>query len=328
MRKAVGHTTKVARRHLSSAVLAQSWHPPRPPANAPLPSLSPPAPYATPNDLESFIAHISNAERLLIVTGAGISTASGIPDYRSPAGSYSRGHKPIQHMEFVKKAQAQQRYWTRSFVGWQYFSRAQPNAAHTALAELEQRGRARGGLITQNVDGLHSAAGHVDVLDLHGRIDAVECLSCGHSSPRAVWQERLAEFNSDWAHEMASNGPLPGEMRADGDSEIAVDDSFVVPPCVRCGDGIVKPSVVFFGGNVPKESVEAAAAAVQVADALLVVGSSLQVFSAFRLARAASQRGLPIAILNNGPTRADELDGVWRVAADACEVLPKVVARL
>eukprot|EP00966_Prymnesium_polylepis_P174589 4040134-Prymnesium_polylepis.1 len=131
-------------------------------ADASLPSLAPPAQPLSPPDLHSLVAHISAAERLLVVTGAGISTASGIPDYRSPRGSYSRGHKPIQHMELVLCAAARQRYWTQSFVGWRYFSRAQPNAAHTALAALEARGHVRAGLITQNVDGLHSAAGHAE----------------------------------------------------------------------------------------------------------------------------------------------------------------------
>ena len=242
------------RRQLSTA-LARPWASLGTASSASLPSLSPAAPPISPASLQALAEHVSGADRLLLVTGAGISTASGIPDYRSPGGSYSRGHKPIQHMEFVNSEKQRQRYWTRSFVGWQYFSRARPNAAHYALASLEQRGLARGGLITQNVDGLHSAAGHHDVLDLHGRIDAVECLSCGHRSSRASWQERLSAYNAEWARAMAANEPLPSEMRADGDSEIAVDDSFVVPPCAHCGTGVVKPSVVFFGGNVPQASV-------------------------------------------------------------------------
>ena len=317
----------------SVAPLAQHAAQPQlasPPVDSPLPSLSPPAPPLSPMDLHALSSHIAGAERLLVVTGAGISTASGIPDYRSPHGSYSRGHKPIQHAEFCNSPSARQRYWTRSFVGWRYFSRAAPNVAHLALADLEARGFARAGLVTQNVDGLHSAAGHQDVLDLHGRIDAVECLGCGAQSARAAWQARLAEWNPAWAAAVAANMPLPNEMRADGDSEVAEEDTraFVVPSCTSCGEGIVKPAVTFFGGSVPPERVTAAADAVEAADAVLVVGSSLQVFSAFRIARAASRRGLPIAILNNGPTRADDLPGVWRVEADACEALPLAVEQV
>lgn len=299
-----------------------------PAAGMPLPSLAPAAPTVKSDELHALTRHIADANNLLVVTGAGISTASGIPDYRSPHGSYSRGHKPIQHMEFVSKPAARQRYWARSFVGWRYFSRARPNVAHAALAALEERGLVGGGLITQNVDGLHTQAGHVDVLDLHGRIDSVECLSCGHASPRATWQAHLKAHNPLWAAAMEADEPLPGEMRADGDSEVSDVESFVVPSCPACGEGVVKPSVVFFGGSVPPSSVHAAAAAVEAADALLVVGSSLQVFSAFRIARAASQRGLPICLLNNGPTRADELDGVWKVVGDACEALPLVAGEL
>ena len=319
--------SSVASHNLPSTPTSEPWLSP-PPQNEPLPSLNEAAvtaPELSPSNLHKLIDHVANSQRLLVVTGAGISTASGIPDYRSPNGSYSRGHKPIQHAEFVNSEKMRRRYWTRSFVGWRYFSRAEPNVAHLALAELEARGRVYS-LVTQNVDGLHSAAGHQDVLDLHGRIDAVECLSCGHEMPRADWQRELASANAKWVDSIPEI--LPGELRADGDSEIAESDDFVVPHCPKCGHGTIKPSVVFFGGSVPPSSVQAAADAVNAADALLVVGSSLQVFSAFRIARTASQRGIPIAILNNGPTRADDLDGVWRVEADACEALPRLAAEL
>ena len=288
-------------------------------------SLAPRLQRATSSELSSLVDHIARAKRLLVITGAGVSTGSGIPDYRSANGSYSRGHKPMQHAEFVRSEKNRRRYWTRSFVGWRYFSRAEPNAAHVALAELESYGFVQGGLITQNVDGLHAEAGMRNVLDLHGRIGLVECLSCGDITPRARLQERLRAANEAWA---ASIAPLlPGELRADGDSEIEEADDFVVPSCERCHEGVLKPNVTFFGGSVPVATVQAAADAVAHADALLVLGSSMQVFSAFRLARQAAREGKPIAILNNGPTRADEL-ACLHVAADVCAELPDVVAAL
>ena len=288
-------------------------------------SLAPHLQRATSRELGALADHITSAKRLLVITGAGVSTGSGIPDYRSPNGSYSRGHKPMQHAEFVRSEKNRQRYWTRSFVGWRYFSRAEPNAAHIALAELEAHGFVQGGLITQNVDGLHSEAGMRNVLDLHGRIGLVECTSCGDITPRARLQERLRAANEEWA--AAIEPLLPGELRADGDSEIDEADDFVVPSCERCHDGVLKPNVTFFGGSVPAATVQAAADAVERADALLVLGSSMQVFSAFRLARQAAKQGKPIAILNNGPTRADELAGL-RVAANVCSELPEVLASL
>lgn len=294
-------------------------------ATAKLQSLAPHIPRLAALELEPIIKHISQARRLLVVTGAGMSTGSGIPDYRSPNGSYSRGHKPMQHKEFVSSEANRRRYWTRSFVGWRYFSQAEPNAAHFALADLEANGFLQGGLITQNVDGLHSKAGNRSVLDLHGRIDAVECIKCGDVTPRDRLQHRLRACNEEWAAGLETL--LPSEFRADGDSEIEETENFVVPSCERCGIGILKPAVTFFGGTVPVVTVDAAARAVREADSLLVLGSSMQVFSAFRIARAAAQAGKPIAILNSGPTRADEFAHV-RIAADVCEELPRVVEAL
>ena len=294
-------------------------------ASVRLVSLAPPAPRITPTNLSALVEHVGSARRLLVLTGAGISTASGIPDYRSPKGSYSRGHKPMQHSEFMKSEANRRRYWTRSFVGWRYFSRAEPNAAHEALADLERSGSHMHALITQNVDGLHSKAGCDNVVDLHGRIDQVVCTGCGSVTSRAALQDRLRDCNEEWA---AGIEPLlPSEIRADGDSEIEESDDFVVPSCESCGDGILKPHVTFFGGTVPPATVKSAADAVAQSDAMLVLGSSLQVFSSFRIARAAAQANVPIAIINNGPTRADDLACLC-VAADLCEVLPKVVEQL
>ena len=277
--------------------------------------------------LDALEAHVRSASRLVVLTGAGISTPSGIPDYRSPDGSYSRGHKPITHAEFVRKAENRQRYWARSFIGFEVFSRSRPNAAHLALAELERGGWIGGGCITQNVDGLHAAAGMRDCLDLHGRIDAVECLDCGDRSDRAVLQERLRAANREWAARRA--GALPAELRADGDAELTAAETaaFSVPSCEACGGGTLKPAVTFFGGSVPVEDVEAAREAAENADAMLVVGSSVQVYSAFRLVRAVAERGAPVALLNNGPTRADALAALHLHCA-AEEVLPALASRL
>jgi NAD-dependent deacetylase sirtuin 4 len=264
-----------------------------------LPSLAPPAPSVTTDELQS-LAKLIFGRRLLVITGAGISTASGIPDYRSPNGSYSRGHKPIQHHEFVRHEAQRRRYWARSYVGYQYFSLARPNPAHRALANLEKHGFVHG-MVTQNVDGLHTLAGQQRVIDLHGCIEMVECLQCHAKTPRSALQERLRDHNTEW---VASLRPmLPTELRADGDSELsqAQTEQFIIPACEACG-GILKPSVTFFGGSVPQERVQAAAHEVAAADAVLVVGSSLQVYSAFRLAKAAAEAAKPIAILNNGPT--------------------------
>ena len=288
-------------------------------------SLAPPAAPPTETQLNALAESLSGARRLVALTGAGISTTSGIPDYRSPNGSYSRGHKPIQHHEFVRSEEKRRRYWARSYVGFGYFSLARPNAAHHALAALESAGRLAG-VITQNVDGLHSAAGQQRVIDLHGRIDEVECLDCRARSSRAALQHRLHSSNVRWAESVQERAP--SELRADGDSELSDAEcaAFVVPPCEVCG-GVLKPAVTFFGGSLPAHPVEVAAEEVEAADALLVVGSSLQVYSAFRLARAAAHAAKPLLVVNNGPTRADDL-ACMHLPCDACEVLPAIVERL
>lgn len=292
-----------------------------------LPSLAPPAPTPTTEEVSALADHIRQASRLLVVTGAGISTHSGIPDYRSPNGSYSKGHKPIQHAEFVRDSAARRRYWARSFLGWHYFSQAEPNIAHHTLSDLQAKGLLEGGLITQNVDGLHTAAGHRHVLALHGEIGLVECLSCGESTSRRSLQKRMADANPTWLSTVVAIKPEV-QLRADGDAELsaAQQASFQVPSCVACG-GVLKPAVTFFGGTVPAAIVQAAADAVLQADAMLVVGSSLQVFSAFRLVRSAAELLKPIAILTNGPTRADDL-ATLRIRCDATVLLPMVARHL
>jgi len=254
------------------------------------------------------------AGEVVVLTGAGVSTDSGIPAYRDEEGRWTQS-APMQFRDFVGSPAARQRYWARSMVGWERMAQARPNAAHSALAEMEQRRMLRL-LITQNVDGLHSAAGSANVVDLHGRLDRVICLTCKALSSRSALQARL----------LGDNPSFVGQSfvaRADGDVELSVDYAqFRVPPCEACG-GVLKPDVVFFGENVPAPRVETAMSALDGARALLVIGSSLMVFSGYRFARAAARLGVPIGIVNRGKTRADELsalrlDGnVGQLLADA-----------
>jgi NAD-dependent SIR2 family protein deacetylase len=237
--------------------------------------------------------------RLAVLTGAGVSTSSGIPDYRDEHGEWKRT-RPVEFRPFMTDARVRQRYWARSTVGWPIVSRAQPNDAHRALARLGASGVVSS-LITQNVDGLHAKAGSRDVIDLHGRLETVRCMSCGHTLPRAELQQQLLAGNPEWAE-------IEGRVAPDGDVDIEGRDfsAFVVPDCAQCG-GILKPDVVFFGENVPRERVDRAFDGVAKADALLVVGSSLMVYSGFRFAEAAAAAGKPIAAINLGRTRADHL---------------------
>ncbi|HEY0296548.1 MAG TPA: NAD-dependent protein deacetylase [Bordetella sp.] len=238
-------------------------------------------------------------KRLFVLTGAGCSTDSGIPDYRDDAGEWKR-RPPIDFQTFMGSDLARARYWARGMVGWRRFGQVRPNAAHRALAAMERAG-AVVLLVTQNVDGLHQAAGSRAVVDLHGRMDEVHCMNCDWRGPRKDWQEQLEELNPAWADLDAPDAP-------DGDADLeGVDFSrFVVPACPRCG-GIVKPDVVFFGELVPRDRYERAMAALDEAGAVLVVGSSLMVHSGYRYVKEASQRGLPIAAINLGRTRADDL---------------------
>lgn len=237
--------------------------------------------------------------KLLVLTGAGVSTASGIPDYRDADGQWKR-RPPITGQIFRGDPLQRARYWARSMIGWPLLATALPNAAHRALADLQAAGRVSR-LVTQNVDGLHQAAGSGEVIDLHGRLDVLVCLACGERSPRDRFQTRLHDANPDWPYSTA-------EALPDGDADLENVDfrSFVVPACIGCG-GMLKPDVVFFGENVPRERVDAVFAALADSDGLLVVGSSLMVYSGYRFAVAAKERGLPIAVLTRGRTRADEL---------------------
>lgn len=237
--------------------------------------------------------------RLYVITGAGISTDSGIPDYRDDQGAWKRS-PPMTLQMFMSGDAARARYWARGMIGWRFFSNIHPNVAHRALASLERQGRIEL-LLTQNVDGLHEAAGNINVVDLHGRIDRVRCMQCGDTTRRDAMQARLEEANPDWV-------ALNARIAPDGDADLdGVDFSrFSVPPCTVCG-GILKPDVVFFGENVPRPRVDTAWAHLASADAMLVVGSSLMVYSGYRFVVEASRRGIPIASVNLGVTRADAL---------------------
>jgi NAD-dependent SIR2 family protein deacetylase len=255
------------------------------------------------------------SRRLLVLTGAGCSTESGIPDYRDAAGGWKRS-PPIQLREFVSDSLARRRYWVRSLAGWPIVAGARPNAAHHALSLLEMQGRLCQ-LITQNVDGLHQRAGSRAVIDLHGRLDEVLCLDCGALVARAELQSELESLNPHLAGRPATLAP-------DGDADLGDVDyaAFRIPACRRCG-GLLKPAVVFFGESVPRARVECALERLKEADALLVAGSSLMVWSGYRFVRLARERGMPIAIVNLGRTRADELADL-RVRAHCGEALARL----
>ena len=259
--------------------------------------------------LEDFVAA---HRRLFVLTGAGCSTASGIPDYRDERGEWKRT-PPVTYQAFVGDPATRQRYWARSLLGWPRVAAAKPNAAHRALAALEAQGRCEL-LLTQNVDGLHQAAGSRSVIDLHGRLDGVVCLACGASSGRSRLQDRLAHANPAWLDLEAGTAP-------DGDADLEGRDfgMFQVPACEDCG-GLLKPDVVFFGENVPRARVDAAMAHLADADAMLVVGSSLMVYSGLRFVQAAVRRDMPVAAVGLGRTRADELLR-FRVAAPCGDAL-------
>ncbi|MBV8516091.1 MAG: NAD-dependent protein deacetylase [Acidobacteria bacterium] len=274
---------------------------------------------------ERIAEFLARARRLVVLTGAGCSTESGIPDYRSPGGAWTR-HKPIYYNAFVRSAEVRRFYWARSYRGWPRFDAARPNAAHRALAELESRGRVHQ-LITQNVDDLHQEAGSRAVIQLHGRNRIVICLGCNGTIPREEMQARLAERNAEWLaaapwHRLHADD---ADFAPDGDADVAPDvvSDFEVPECHRCG-GVLKPHVVFFGESVPRDKVDYAFRRVEEADAMLVAGSSLTVWSGYRFVKRAAERGLPIAIVNIGPTRADDL-ATLKVEAKCDEVLPAAV---
>jgi NAD-dependent SIR2 family protein deacetylase len=255
--------------------------------------------------------------RVVALTGAGVSTESGIPDYRSPE---ARVRRPIHGPDFVRSAPLRKRYWARAMVGWERFGRALPGAAHRAIARLEASGPVTG-LITQNVDRLHHAAGSRRVVELHGALADVVCLGCGALEERDAVQGRMREANGRWLDDAARLAP-------DGDAELDDDAvaAFAPPECLQCR-GALKPRVVFFGDNVPRAVVEEAFGMLEECDALLVTGTSLAVFSGYRFLRRAVERAIPIAIVNRGPVRGEE-HAVLKIEASTGAVLDALALRL
>jgi NAD-dependent SIR2 family protein deacetylase len=283
--------------------------------------------HTEPGSLERLV-ELLRGRRIVVLAGAGCSTESGIPDYRGPD-SKPRSRAPIQYLEFTRDERARIRYWTRSAVGWPRIANAAPNRSHHALARLERAGLLAG-VITQNVDGLHFKAGSERVVELHGSLSQVCCLSCRARFSRDAYQERLLGANPEWALHLNAILARQAEVEAAPDGDAALPDhladDFRVPPCVAC-DGICKPDVVFFGENVPPDRVAHAWQLFESAGVLLVIGSSLTVFSGRRFTERARVQGMPVGIINVGPTRADEFAAV-RVEGRLGEVLPSVVEQL
>ncbi|GGK39275.1 NAD-dependent protein deacetylase, SIR2 family [Pseudomonas koreensis] len=256
----------------------------------------------------------------VVLTGAGISTPSGIPDYRDSEG-VRRGRQPMMYQEFLAAPESRRRYWARAMLGWPRVRQAQPNAAHTALAELQRQGRISG-LITQNVDTLHDQAGSPDVIELHGSLHRVLCLDCGQRSARDDIQQRMVEQNPYLAGVDAVQAP-------DGDTLLdpAFEARFQTPQCPYCAGERMKPDVVFFGENVAPPTAARAMAAAENAEGLLVVGSSLMAYSAFRLCRVIADRGKPLMAINLGKTRADDLLDL-KIEASCEQLLPLLAQHL
>ncbi|MFI2376214.1 NAD-dependent protein deacetylase [Streptomyces sp. NPDC018964] len=269
-------------------------------------------------DLEP-VADALGAGGVVVLSGAGLSTESGIPDYRGEGGSLSR-HTPMTYQDFTGSEQARRRYWARSHLGWRTFRRALPNAGHRAVAAFGRHGLLSG-VITQNVDGLHQAAGSEGVVELHGGLDRIVCLSCGDVSRRRELARRLEEANAGFA-------PVAAGINPDGDADLTDEQvgDFRVVPCAVCG-GVLKPDVVFFGENVPPRRVEHCRALVREATSLLVLGSSLTVMSGLRFVRQAARAGTPVLIVNRDPTRGDR-HAVTRVALPLGTALTTVADRL
>ncbi|MEH1169560.1 NAD-dependent protein deacetylase [Micromonospora sp. CPCC 205539] len=257
---------------------------------------------------------------VVVLSGAGLSTESGIPDYRGPSG-VARRHTPMTFQAFTRDPLARRRYWARSHVGWRLIARAAPNAGHRAVAQLQRAGLVDA-VITQNVDGLHGVAGSTSVIELHGRLDEVTCLDCGNLTSREEVDRRLREANPDFVAQVAAVNP-------DGDVDLPDEqvDGFRPVDCGICGTGMLKPDVVFFGETVPPQRVAQCFALVEGARALLVLGSSLTVMSGRRFVIRAAKRGIPVAIVNQGPTRGD---GHATLSVDAAlgKLLPALAGRV
>lgn len=266
------------------------------------------------------LTDLVSAGGVVVLSGAGMSTDSGIPDYRGPTSALRR-RAPITYREFVSDANARQRYWARSHAGWRHIARVRPNAAHRAVAALEHGGWLSG-TITQNVDGLHQKAGSSDVIELHGNLSMIVCLACGQRNTRAALAHRLRAANTHVDLRIAQLAP-------DGDADLPDDlvHGFKVVSCRGCGDGVIKPEVVFFGETVPRGRVDHCFRRVDAARSLLVLGSSLKVMSGYRFVIHARKRGVTVAIVNRGPTRGDA-DADLKIDASLADALPRLLARL
>lgn len=256
--------------------------------------------------------------KVMILTGAGISTSSGIPAYRDENGNW-KASQPIQHKIFISDELARKRYWARALPGWETIRQAQPSKAHHAIEQLNKMGKITQ-IVTQNVDRLHQQAGSTLTIDLHGRSDRVKCISCGHDYCRIDIHQQAKHLNPQFAN-------LSAEPAADGDAHLEADlEAFNVPQCAQCG-GILKPDVVYFGDNVPKQRVESALSALKASDALLAIGSSLMVYSGFRFCKRAKEWEIPIAILNQGATRADDICAL-KLEGDINQVMTEAISLL
>jgi NAD-dependent SIR2 family protein deacetylase len=264
------------------------------------------------------VAEVVGGGGVVVLSGAGISTESGIPDYRGASGSL-RTHTPMTYADFVGSPEGRQRYWARSHLGWRTIARAAPNDGHRAVAVLQARGFLSG-VITQNVDGLHQAAGARDVIELHGNLDRVICLACRRTTPREELDRRLREANPFFEG-------VATRINPDGDVELPEDvvQGFRLVPCTSCGSALLKPDVVFFGENVPKPRVERCYSLIDEARAVLVLGSSLTVMSGFRFVRYAAKAGKEVLIVNQGITRGDPY-ATHRVDLPLGQALSEVIA--
>ena len=270
-----------------------------------------------PADVDALACLVADGDAV-VLSGAGLSTESGIPDYRGPTGA-ARPSSPMTYQTFTGDPLARRRYWARSHLGWRLMAAAEPNDGHRAVTALQRSGLLRG-VITQNVDGLHTRAGTRDVVELHGDLATVVCLDCGTLSPRDELDARLTEANSDWSTEVLGVHP-------DGDVDLPEDEleGFRTVDCLVCG-GVLKPHVVFFGETVPADRVARCFALVEHAGCLLVLGSSLTVMSGYRFVLRAAKLGIPVAVVNGGPTRGDAQATV-RVDAPLGQVLPELARR-
>ena len=264
--------------------------------------------------MQQVISTLASGQNWLVLTGAGVSADSGVPTYRDKEGAWQR-LPPVTHQQFMEEQSARQRFWARNMVGWRFMLEAQPNGAHLALAALEKT-TAVSHLVTQNVDGLHQRAGSRKVIDLHGRVDTVSCMGCGLRHHRGTLQNWLEQLNPEFSQ-------LAGVIGPDGDAHIDKLDysSMQIPDCEHCG-GILKPDAVFFGDSIPKTRLDQARQQLTSAQGLLVVGSSLAVYSGYRFCLWAQAEGKPIVILNQGATRADPIASL-KVDSPCASILQK-----